>query len=106
MSDACKSFLGTHDFSAFCASNTSVKDKVRTIYDIGIFKVDESLYKLEITGNGFLYNMVRIIMGTLVEVGKGKIDMISIQNIIDSRDRNNAGRTIASKGLYLKKVTY
>lgn len=99
-------FKGTHDFSAFSASNTSVVDKVRTIYDIDIVKIDEYLYKLVITGNGFLYNMVRIIMGTIVDIGMGKIAIDQLSQIIESGDRQKAGKTISAKGLYLKKVVY
>ncbi len=106
MKKACKFFLGKHDFSAFCASNTSVVDKVRTIYELDIIELDSSLYKLVIRGSGFLYNMVRIIMGTLVDVGLGKINAEDIPNIIGSRDRGRAGKTISAKGLCLKKVIY
>ena len=101
-----KHFEGTHDFSAFSASNTAVVDKVRTIHEIGITQVDDCLYKLVITGNGFLYNMVRIVMGTIVDVGMGKIAVDDIPKIIESCDRKKAGKTISAKGLYLKKVVY
>lgn len=103
---ACKYIKGEHDFTSFCASNTSVVDKVRTIYDIDIVSIDNNLYKLVITGNGFLYNMVRIIMGTLVDVGMGKISPETVKLIIESKDRSKAGKTAESKGLYLKKVSY
>ena len=106
MREACKYIEGTHDFSAFCASNTAVKDKTRTIYNIGITEIDYNLYRMEVTGNGFLYNMVRIIMGTLVSVGMGKIKPSDVANIIDSKDRGKAGKTMPPKGLYLKKVVY
>lgn len=106
MKYACNYFLGEHDFSAFCASNTEVKTKVRKILDIKIIDVDECLFKLSITGNGFLYNMVRIIMGTLVSVGLGKILIEDISDIIKSKDRNKSGKTMPSKGLYLKNVMY
>ena len=103
---ACKNFIGEHDFSAFCASNTSIKDKVRTIYDMDIVKVDDALYKLVVIGNGFLYNMVRIIMGTLVSVGLGKLKAEDVVDIVKSKDRANAGKTMPPKGLILKKVEY
>lgn len=106
MKDACKYFLGVHEFSAFCASNTEVKDKTREIYAIAIKEVNDNLYKLEITGNGFLYNMVRIIMGTLVNVGLGKMDGEAISNILANNDRNLAGKTMPAKGLILKNVLY
>lgn len=106
MKMACKYFVGTHDYSAFCASNTSVVDKVRTIYDMHIDAISDGLYRLSITGNGFLYNMVRIIMGTLISVGMGKIKVEDIPKVIDGLDRSQAGKTMPSKGLYLKKVEY
>ena len=106
MRKACQYFLGTHDFSAFCASNTSVVDKVRTIYELDIVRLGEGLYKLVITGSGFLYNMLRIIMGTLVDVALGKIKVEDLPKIIESGSRDKAGKTISAKGLCLKKVIY
>jgi len=106
MNSACKYFIGEKDFSAFCASNTSVVDKTRTIYNLEIKPIEENLYKLIITGNGFLYNMVRIIMGTLVSIGLGKISVLDVENIINSKDRAKSGKTMPSKGLFLKKVQY
>ena len=106
MQKACKYFIGTKDFSAFCASNTSVVDKTRTIYNLEIISLDDNLYKMVITGNGFLYNMVRIIMGTITNVGIGKISIEDLNKIINSCDRAKAGKTMPSKGLYLKKVEY
>lgn len=106
MREGCKYINGIHDFSCFCASNTNVIDKVREIKDIDIKVLDDNLYKLIITGNGFLYNMVRIIMGTLVSVGMGKIRPNQISDIIESKDRSNSGKTMPSKGLYLKNVKY
>ena len=106
MQDACKCLIGEYDFTSFCSSNTSVQNKVRTIYNAEIIQIDINLYKLVITGNGFLYNMVRIIMGTLVDVGLNKIKSNDIVKIINSKDRSKAGKTMPAKGLYLKKVTY
>lgn len=106
MKDACKYIVGEHDFSSFCASNTEVKDKTRIVYSCEIITVNDNLYKLSITGNGFLYNMVRIIMGTLVSVGLNKIKIEDIKNIIDKKDRSYAGKTMPSKGLVLKNVEY
>lgn len=96
--------IGTYDFSSFCASNTSVKDKTRTIFDVSLTG-DGVLYQFSITGNGFLYNMVRIIVGTLVDIASGKIDG-SISSIIASHDRARAGKTLSGKGLTLQKVEY
>ena len=106
MQEACQFFMGEHDFSSFCASNTDVKDKKRTIYDMNISCISDNLYRLSITGSGFLYNMVRIIMGTLSEVGIGKIVPSDIKSIILSQDRAKSGKTAEAKGLYLKKVLY
>ena len=106
MKNACKLFEGEHDFESFCASNTDVKDKVRVVYKCDIESVNDNLYRLEITGNGFLYNMVRIIMGTLVEIGKGKKQAEDVTSIINAKDRSLAGKTMPSKGLVLKNVVY
>lgn len=106
MKKGCKCFEGEKDFSSFCASNTDVKDKVRTVYKCDIVEVNDNLFKLVICGNGFLYNMVRIIMGTLVGIGVKKIKLEDLQNIINAKDRNKAGKTMPSKGLLLKNVEY
>jgi tRNA pseudouridine38-40 synthase len=99
-----KYLIGEHDFRGFMSTGSSVKTTVRTIYDISL-KKEEDLIILEVEGNGFLYNMVRIIAGTLVDIGRGKINM-SLKDIIESKDRNNAGHTAEGKGLFLKKVYY
>lgn len=106
MKEACKCFIGEYDFTSFCAANTDVKSKVRRILNAEIINVNENLYKLSITGNGFLYNMVRIIMGTIASVGFNKIKTKDIKDIILAKDRSLAGKTMPSKGLYLKKVIY
>lgn len=106
MQEACRYLVGEYDFTSFCATNTSVQDKVRTIYDISINQIDDNIYKLVITGNGFLYNMVRIIMGTLVDIGLLKYTPKEIIEIINSKNRARAGKTMPAKGLYLKKVIY
>lgn len=105
MRDAASHFVGTHDFSAFCASGSSVEDKVRTIYGITI-EEDDVLLKIDLHGNGFLYNMVRIIVGTLLEVGIGKKEPAEIAEIIASKDRKRAGITVPPQGLILLKVEY
>ena len=105
MEIAAKYFLGTHDFSAFKATDSSGKNTIRTIYSIDL-KKDKDLIFVSIRGNSFLYNMVRIIVGTLVEVGSGKLNPNSIPNIIESKDRNKAGHTAPAKGLYLDEVYY
>ena len=105
MNEAAKYFIGEHDFKAFKASGTSSKSSVRTIYEAKVVREGE-LIKIILTGNGFLYNMARIIAGTLVEVGEGKINPEDVKNIIDSRDRKNAGRTLPPTGLCLYNVEY
>ena len=105
MQEAIKYFIGEHDFKAFRASGTSSKSSVRTIYEATVYEKDDRIY-IELTGNGFLYNMVRIIAGTLVEVGKGKIRPEEISDIIQSKDRTRAGKTLPPQGLYLVKVEY
>lgn len=105
MKKAIKYFEGKHDFSAFKASGTSSKSSVREIYKAEIIDKDEKIY-IELTGNGFLYNMVRIIAGTLVDVGLGKIEPEDIPKIIESKKRENAGKTLPPHGLYLMEVNY
>ena len=106
MQEAIKYFEGEHDFKAFKASGTSSKSSVRTIYKAEVIeKPDEKIW-VELTGNGFLYNMVRIISGTLVDVGLGKIKPEEIKYIIESKERARAGKTLKPQGLYLVKVEY
>ena len=106
MKEAVKYFEGEHDFKAFKASGTSSKSSVRTIYKAEVYEMPNNRIYIEITGNGFLYNMVRIIAGTLVEVGLEKIKPQEIKEIIDSKDRKRAGKTLPPNGLYLLKVEY
>lgn len=106
MIEASRYFLGTHDFKSFCAAGSSVKTTVRTIYDIKIDKADNDIIKISVTGNGFLYNMVRIIAGTLISVGKGKINPNQIMDIIQKKDRKYAGMTAAARGLTLIGIEY
>ncbi len=98
--------IGEHDFKGFMSSGSSVTDTIRTIYKIDIKEEkEEGLIILEITGNGFLYNMVRIIVGTLVDIGRGRLDK-SLKEIIKSKDRGECGHTAPAHGLFLKKVYY
>lgn len=105
MKKAIKYFEGEHDFKAFRASGTSSKSSVRTIYNAEVKQEGERII-IELTGNGFMYNMVRIIAGTVVEVGLGKIIPCKIPEIINSKDRKLAGRTLPAYGLYLVEVYY
>ncbi len=106
MQEAVKYFEGEHNFKAFKASGTSSKSSVRTIYKAEVIDAGNEKIYIELTGNGFLYNMVRIISGTLVEVGLGKIKPSEIQTIIESQKRENAGKTLPPQGLYLVNVEY
>lgn len=103
---AARHFIGTHDFAAFCASGSSVTDTVRTVSSLEIKAEDDGYVKVCVSADGFLYNMVRIIVGTLVKVGMGKLDAESIDEIIESRDRSKAGNTAPACGLYLNQVFY
>lgn len=105
MNAAAEYIVGTYDFSCFCAANTSVIDKVRTVHSLCFEWYDEELHMV-IEGKGFLYNMVRIIAGTLWDVGIGKKEAIHVKEIIASMDRRNAGKTAPPQGLYLEKVFY
>ncbi|MFT9496297.1 tRNA pseudouridine(38-40) synthase TruA [Anaerosolibacter sp.] len=102
---ACSHFVGEHDFKGFMASGSSVKDTIRRIHSLHVYQEQEML-TIEVEGNGFLYNMVRIIAGTLVEVGKGKILEDEIPAIIASGERTRAGHTAPPQGLYLAEVFY
>lgn len=105
MRKAAKAVIGTHDFSSFCASNTSVEDKVRTVEKIEILE-NEGRIEFHFVGNGFLYNMVRILVGTLLEIGVGKRSPGEINVILEACDRTLAGKTAPAKGLFLWEVWY
>lgn len=105
MKEAAKYFEGEHDFKAFKASGTSSKSSVRKIYKAEVIKENDRIY-IELTGNGFLYNMVRIIAGTLLDVGIGKIKPVEIEEIIESKERIRAGKTLPARGLCLVEVKY
>ncbi|HWO94804.1 MAG TPA: tRNA pseudouridine(38-40) synthase TruA [Bacillus sp. (in: firmicutes)] len=105
MKEAIKYVIGTHDFTSFCSAKTEVEDKVRTIYEIEFFEENDEL-TFRFIGNGFLYNMVRILVGTLLDVGQGKIKSVEIKKILDGRSRELAGKTAPGHGLYLWQVHY
>lgn len=100
-----KDFIGTHDFSAFCAAGSTALSNVRTVTDCSV-KREGDLITFSVTGDGFLYNMVRIMVGTAIYIGRGKIPQGAIPSIIASRDRTKAGITAKPHGLYLNKVYY
>lgn len=105
MRNAAEYILGEHDFKVFQAAGGHVKTTVRTITALEIKENGEEI-TFEVTGNGFLYNMVRIMVGTLYYVGIGKIDAEEIPDIILSGKRDRAGKTMPPEGLYLKEVKY
>ncbi len=105
MQQAAGYFLGEHNFEAFCASGATVTSFVRTIYDLNI-EQDGDILTITVCGNGFLYNMVRIIAGTLAYVGCGRIAPEAIKQIIESRNRETAGITAPPQGLYMAKTEY
>ncbi len=105
LNSAAKNFIGTHDFSAFMAAGSDIKQTVRTVYDAH-FERDGNEVVFRICADGFLYNMIRIIVGTLMQVQQGKITPGDIPEIIGSLDRRNAGPTAPAQGLYLTEVYY
>ena len=105
MLKASKYLIGEHDFQSFCSAHTTTKDYIRTIYSLNIVRND-NIFEFEICGNGFLYNMVRIIVGTLIEVGKNKLKPEDVLQILEKKDRKFAGKTMPAKALILKKVEY
>lgn len=97
--------LGEHDFRGFSSEKNPQKDTIRTIYDIS-FEREQHLLAIYITGNGFLYNMVRILVGTLLEVGKGERTLDEVRLALDNPGREYAGKTASSCGLFLYQVDY
>lgn len=106
MRDAAKHFEGTHDFTSFMAQGSKIVDAVRTVYGTDIYRDGDGCLCFSVSADGFLYNMVRIMTGTLLAVAEGRLDGDSIPRIIECKDRKKAGETVAPHGLYLKEVTY
>ena len=105
MNEGAKAFLGTHDFAAFCAAGAQVSTTVRTIFDCRVEKQGNCV-RILVTGDGFLYNMVRILAGTLLAVGMGKTDPERVAEIIAGKDRQAAGQTAEPQGLTLLEIFY
>ncbi len=105
MDAAAKALIGEHDFKSFAASGGSAKTSVRTIFDISVKKSGDFII-IRVTGNGFLYNMVRIIAGTLILAGEGKIDRRGVKEILEAKDRTKAGKTAGPQGLTLVEIKY
>ncbi|MED1960041.1 tRNA pseudouridine(38-40) synthase TruA [Brevibacillus formosus] len=105
MQQAAHYLVGEHDFTSFCSAKTFVEDKVRTVYGLTVEKIGDEVW-VTCRGNGFLYNMVRIIVGTLVEVGQGKRNPAELKEILAACDREKAGKTAPAKGLTMWEVVY
>jgi tRNA pseudouridine38-40 synthase len=105
MREASKYFIGEHDFTSFASSKSKKKSNVRTIHSINI-KEENGLIEIYFEGNGFLYNMVRIMTGALIDVGHKKILPEDIKKMLEEKDRTKSSDTAAAKGLYLYKVSY
>lgn len=105
MKKAAEFFVGTHDFGSFCADCSKKLDTIRTIYQFQI-EINENDIKILVKGNGFLYNMVRILVGTLLDINEGRIKLSDLESIMNARDRRLAGRTALPHGLYLHEVYY
>ena len=106
MKEACSFFLGTHDFGSFVSKKSGKTDFVRTIYESRIIELDEGLFAFEVSGSGFLYNMVRIMFGTILSAGYGKIKPSEIESILNGKNRALAGKTMPAKALVMRKVEY
>ncbi|MBQ7291711.1 MAG: tRNA pseudouridine(38-40) synthase TruA, partial [Clostridia bacterium] len=104
MNEAAKHIVGTHDFASFMASGSDITDTVRTVSRCEAADGGDGTFRIYVAADGFLYNMVRIIVGTLVYVSEGKISPEDIGGIISSKDRKKAGKTAPAQGLYLNKV--
>jgi tRNA pseudouridine38-40 synthase len=98
-------FIGTHDFKSFCGTNGLRENTVRTIHNFEIEK-NENYVKFTVSGDGFLYNMIRIMVGTLLDINEGRKENGCIPRILEARDRKKAGRTVPPYGLYLNRVFY
>lgn len=105
MQEAARYLIGTHDFKSFCNIRTNTEDTVRTIYTLDVVRKKEEI-TIRISGNGFLYNMVRIIAGTLIRVGRGFYQPEQVQEILETKKRTEAGVTAPPQGLRLVKIEY
>jgi len=107
MQEVIKELEGTHDFTGFTATGTSVEDKVRTIYQAELdYQMEENLLIFTFAGNGFLYKQIRNMVGTLIKIGNGRFPQNRIQEILEKQDRQLAGPTAHPEGLFLKEVRY
>lgn len=105
LNEQAQAFVGTYDYSGFCSSKSDVEDTVRTVKSFSVTRQGDMVY-FYVEADGFLYNMVRIMVGTLLFVSEGKIKKDELKDVILSKDRKRAGRTAPPQGLYLNKVFY
>lgn len=103
MNEAARYFIGTHDFTGFCSQKTEVESKVRTLYQSEIIETSEGLDYV-VTGSGFLYNMVRVLVAFLLEVGKGKREPSEVVTLLENKNRKQVPFTAPAEGLYLEKI--
>lgn len=108
MRQAAEWLIGEHDFKSFCSVNTQAESTVRTIYELNVYRKEDSPEEIviRVTGNGFLYNMVRIIAGTLIEVGRGRLEPEDVCRMLESKDRQAGGPTAPAKGLTLVEYQF
>jgi len=106
MGEAARLFKGTHDFSSFCSIHSDAPDHIRTIADIRVETGSRGLINIEMEADGFLRHMVRGIVGTLVEIGRGKRRVSDMQAVLQAKDRRHGGMTAPPQGLFLKEVKY
>lgn len=106
MREAAQYLIGEHDFTSFCATKHQAEETVRTLYDIDVEKGSDDIITIRLRGNGFLYNMVRIIAGTLMKVGMGMCPPEEVKTILEARDRQMAGQTAPARGLTLMGIEY
>lgn len=105
MKKCAEMFLGTHCFKGFCASTAQVKNYERTILQSKVIK-SKTMLKFVLTGDGFMQHMVRILVGTIIDVGRGKLSLESVAEALEKGDRSKAGKTMPPNGLYLKKIFF
>ena len=105
MDEAAKYLIGEHDFKSFCCVRTQAETTVREIYSADVFRDDEDIV-IRVTGAGFLYNMVRIIAGSLTDVGSGKYEPVHIKEVLEGTDRTLAGPTAEPQGLTLMNIEF
>ena len=105
LNEQAQQFVGTHDFAGFCSSGSSVEDTVRTIFSCNVIRNGDEV-DFYVEGDGFLYNMVRIMVGSLIEISEKRIEKDTLIAIIESKNREKAGRTAPPHGLYLDAVSY